>query len=288
MVFTFKTKKGNYHSSSITWVVIPVIALLIAIGVSIYAAINQKKYQDYYDKVYKALVSGKSTVTLDDSKLAHQAALRCVYSTPELFTVDNLWYSTMNGKTTYRFEKNGYAQNYEYNLTRFNEAIDGIVAKAPKFGSDREAIKWIHDYIIEHYDYDYSLANGNALAMLDTGKGTCNGYTALFSALAGRFGIEYGVKTNQTHTWNVVKLGWKWYHVDVTWDDKGSEASYEYYLVEDAKIRTVPDHLTWEDTGVSLAQYENRRNLFFILSAMFFVLVTLFSGIPMVYAYFKK
>ena len=288
MVFTIKTKKGNYHPTSLTWVIIPVVALIVAIGVSVYAWIKQAKYREYYQKTYDAIVSGKSSVTLKESKLATQAVRRCAFSTPELFIIDSFGSMTRDGKTVYTFARNGYASNYEYHLARYNAAIEEIAAKAPKFASDKEAVKWIHDYIIENYEYDYSYTSYSALSMIDTGSGVCNAYTSLFGALAGRFGIEYGVKSNGIHTWNVVKLGWKWYHVDVTWDDTGDVPKYDYFLKDDAYMRTVPDHLTWEDTGVSLTQYENRRNTLFIFSGLFFLIVTALSGIPMVYAYFKE
>lgn len=287
MVFTFKTRKGNYHSASVTWIVIPVLALIIAVGVSIAAAVCQAKYEEYFNQAYKAVTSGKNSVLMKKSLLSEMAVKRCMFSTPELFTVDKYRYTYFDDTVFYEFITNGYASDYEGNLEKYNEAIDEIVAKAPKFSGEREAVKWIHDYIIENYEYDHSLASGNALSMIETGRGTCNAYTGLFSALAGRLGIEYGVKMNQSHTWNTVKIGAFWYHIDVTWDDRGSEPVYDYYLKSDAVFAT-DGHLSWEDTGVSLAFFEELRNVLILIAAAFFLVMSVFSILPMVYAYFRK
>ncbi|MBQ7445117.1 MAG: transglutaminase domain-containing protein [Clostridia bacterium] len=287
MVFTFRTRKGNYHSTTLTAFLVPVITLVLAIGVSIAAAVMEAKYQEYYEKTCEALVSGRTSITLKKTMLSEMAVKRAVFSTPELFIVDSYSYISMNDTVTYMFNINSYAGDYERNLERFNNAVDSIAGSAPGFSNDREAVKWIHDYIIENYEYDHSLASGNALSMIERGVGTCNGYTSLFSALAKRFGIEYGVKTNSDHTWNAVKLGFKWYHVDVTWDDNGTEPGYDYYLKTDSEFLAL-DHGGWEDTGVSLAMFEDIRNTLMVISGAVFALLTVLSLLPMVYAYFKK
>ena len=293
LVWTIKTVKGNYHPIPLTIFAVPTVAFILALVASIIAVVSENVYQSTYKKGYEAIISGQSTVTVNNNRLSVLAINRLAFSTPELFTIDR-WsaYKDPEGKTlTFSFIMNNYALDYEGNLKRYNEALDGIVAEAPEFKDKKETVKWIHDYIIENYDYDYSYESYSALSMMDNGVGVCNAYTALFSALCGRFGIEYGVKTTATHTWNVVKLGSVWYHVDVTWDDEGSVPQYEYFLLNDREMLERDRgaaHFGWDDTGISLTQFENVRNILFLLSAAFFIVISTVTVLPTVYIYLKK
>jgi hypothetical protein len=56
--------------------------------------------------------------------------------------------------------------------------------------------------------------------------------------------IMEGTSRGISHTWNLVQIGGKWYHLDTTWDDPvpdiAGRTSYNYYNLTDAQIR--PDH----------------------------------------------
>ena len=73
----------------------------------------------------------------------------------------------------------------------------------------------------------------------------CNGYAVAFYALKKEAGIPcvYLSSNDESHAWDAVKLGGKWYLVDCTWDDGSAGSGYNghrYCFVTDEALRT--DH----------------------------------------------
>ncbi len=99
--------------------------------------------------------------------------------------------------------------------------------------SDFEIIVFVHDYLILNCEYNNEFADMtsytnkiireqyNAYAALVNGKGVCTSYTLAYQYILNYLGIEceYVVSDTMGHTWNVVKFGGSWYHVDLTYDD---------------------------------------------------------------------
>lgn len=85
--------------------------------------------------------------------------------------------------------------------------------------------------------YDQSMAS----VFYGTTKTTvCAGYSQSYAALCNAAGIPAFSVTSATHQWNKVKTADYWFNVDVTWDDggMGDQASYNYFLKSDAKIKS--------------------------------------------------
>ncbi len=92
---------------------------------------------------------------------------------------------------------------------------------------------WIHDYIAKTTEYDYDEKATNrytAYGALIDHKVVCEGYTRAFQLLMLKLGIECTTiigssdGVNIDHIWNAVKLDDdKWYQVDLTWDDQGTD-----------------------------------------------------------------
>ncbi len=104
--------------------------------------------------------------------------------------------------------------------------------------SDEEKVKKIHDYIINLFSYDRTLSRFTAYEGLIDSKHTtvCQGYSVLMYKMLTEAGVSCRYVTGQAggaHAWNIVKIGGKWYHLDVTWDDPVSnipQLSYDYFL----------------------------------------------------------
>lgn len=139
---------------------------------------------------------------------------------------------------------------------------------------DEEKARAIHDKICElaryplgptesanlYGDEGYNLPS----TLLTKGIAACGGYTTLFSQMALDLGLEEIAVVGKTgnapppgdpdvpdvnHGWNMVKIDGLWYHVDVTWDDSGTEPdiahTYDYFLVSDKDlVRVIPR--TWD------------------------------------------
>lgn len=136
------------------------------------------------------------------------------------------------------------------------ENLEGVTDEFKK-------VEKIHDFIVENYSYDESLLIHTAHGMLTNGKGVCEAYSLLARALLDEAGIESRLvfvdakATNDQgpdyHMWNLVRIGGFWYHMDVTWDDAGETAIYDYFLKGDETMEK--DH-SWNRSKVPDAPYD--------------------------------
>lgn len=122
-------------------------------------------------------------------------------------------------------------------LAEVDRLVAAVEGKTPE-----EKIRFFHDYLIGHCEYDYSLTKSRAYDCLVTGSSVCNGYAAAFYNLCRAAGLEAGYIAGTAtvegsgriaHAWNRVKMeDGQWRYYDVTWDDE--TGSYRYYgLTED-------------------------------------------------------
>ena len=156
--------------------------------------------------------------------------------------------------------------DYRYNTELLNQHKKQAEAKAFTIVKENIAqdmpdymkVKIIHDYIVENCEYatnygedDYDPMYHNIYGTLINGVAVCEGYTNSAKLMLNICGIENyvveGVGKKENHTWNIVKLGDEYYHMDITWDDPVtsyllSGNIYDYYNITDAEI--AKDH-TW-------------------------------------------
>ena len=114
---------------------------------------------------------------------------------------------------------------------------------------------WLHDWLTANADYDDSLTIYKPEGVLLLGSGVCDSYARAYQLLCQAVGIPclYVSHTGGNHSWNMVKLGGYWYHVDVTWDDPtgGGRENHRYFLVSDDSIRRLDPggtHDAWYDS----------------------------------------
>jgi hypothetical protein len=114
--------------------------------------------------------------------------------------------------------------------------------------NDHQKEKAIHDWIVTNVAYDKSLVSHSAYDGLINGQTVCQGYALLTYEMMKQAGIPVkiieGTSRGIAHTWNLVRIGGKWYHLDTTWDDPvpdvAGRAVYDYYNLADSELRT--DH----------------------------------------------
>ncbi|HPD89926.1 MAG: transglutaminase domain-containing protein [Anaerovoracaceae bacterium] len=133
---------------------------------------------------------------------------------------------------------------------RLEEILSEILSPGMK-AYERE--RAIHDYVVENHSYDQraelnpeKYADAYSLSgLLNNGTGVCQGYAELFCALSLNADIYcdivYGSASGGGHAWNMVGIYGEYYHVDTTWNDPvpdgGSRVSYQYYNVDDEKMK---------------------------------------------------
>ena len=123
---------------------------------------------------------------------------------------------------------------------RVNQIIKSVIRKDM---TRYEKIKAVHNWMIRNVKYDYyHLLQGNIPKVAHTAKGAlikkvavCDGYAHAFQMVMRKLKIPcrfvVGRSGGVGHGWNMVKLGGKWYHVDVTFDDP---------IINDSNTNTTP------------------------------------------------
>ena len=137
----------------------------------------------------------------------------------------------------------------------FERKLRSVVRKMHLDGkSDAQKAEAIYRYIINHVEYDYEALSAEerqishtAYGALMNGKAVCQGYSLLYLRMAYEAGLEakyisgtsdYGTGGGG-HAWNIVKIGKRYYNVDVCWDDNGFYDADEnrYFLLNDKDFK---------------------------------------------------
>ena len=128
-------------------------------------------------------------------------------------------------------------------LETVNSEVKEVLADLKVKGkSDYQKVKLIHDFIVNNTRYQFTSNCYSAYGALVEGKAVCQGYAQLAYKMLTEAGLKcYTItgKANngsgtQSHAWNMVRVGKKWYYLDVTWDDptgSGDVLRYDYFLV---------------------------------------------------------
>ena len=121
--------------------------------------------------------------------------------------------------------------------------IDGIVEKAiavaNTFQTDYDKAKAVYDYLIDNYDYDWSLANGKEYELFKTGTGVCTAYSLAYKDIMQELDIPcLTVSSSEiAHMWNVVQIDGEWYNVDASWGDiytrENEDFRYDNFMKSD-------------------------------------------------------
>ena len=127
-------------------------------------------------------------------------------------------------------------------LAKVNAEVKKVLADLKVKGkSDYQKVKLIHDFIVDNTRYQFTSNCYSAYGALVQGKAVCQGYAQLTYKMLTEAGLKcYTITGNasngsgtQSHAWNMVRVGKKWYYLDVTWDDPtggGDVLRYDYFL----------------------------------------------------------
>ena len=148
----------------------------------------------------------------------------------------------------YLFEKGKIREHQKAMTAR----VDKLVRPAKNL-SEWEKEKYVHDFICENIRYDklkkpYS---HEIIGPLGQGVGVCEGIAKAVKVLLDELGVwcviaicgnnpDKGIKYR--HTWNIVKVGEIYYHLDATFDNtlgkngQLQEIRYDYFNLDDKSI----------------------------------------------------
>ncbi len=172
------------------------------------------------------------------------------------------WFSDAQNFVT----KLTYDITFDYDAVKEKELETGLLTTLQQIISPDMDIatieKTIHDWIVNHVDYDNATLTGNDdmgytdYSAFIRGLAVCGGYSRLTSRMLFMAGISNLIAVGNvtssadSHAWNMVKLDNDWYQLDVTWDDYGLYGDYtiyyDYYNITDNKMSV--DHI-WDKTA---------------------------------------
>lgn len=169
--------------------------------------------------------------------------------------------TTNNTKMTGLYEYPIVIEDADY--PSVNQLVDSISTQCEAIcTTDFEKALWLHDWIIDNADYDYTYSYCSPEGVLARGKGTCESYHRAYEMLLNKVGIDTGRITGNGHVWTAVKMDGEWYQVDTTWDDmganyKGTYYEHMYFGVNDYIIGLVHDEHKEPVTGYESMSLEN-------------------------------
>ena len=145
----------------------------------------------------------------------------------------------------YLFEKGKIREHQKAMKARVEK-----LARAAQNLSEWEKEKYVHDFICEnvHYDKLKKPYSHEIIGPLGQGVGVCEGIAKSVKVLCDALGIwcvialcgncpEKGIKYR--HTWNIVKIGGQYYHLDATFDNTlgaGAQIRYDYFNLCDKSV----------------------------------------------------
>ncbi|MDO4301918.1 MAG: transglutaminase domain-containing protein [Clostridia bacterium] len=181
----------------------------------------------FNETVISNIKAKKTSIDISKYKLSPEKALS------NYFTLKNcepdIWYSSSTASVT---KKNGkaYTLNLNYTYTEkeilvmqayIDKIVNDIVAVANTFQTDYDKAKAVYDFLIDNYNYDWSLTKTTEYELFKTGEGVCSAYSLAFKDIMQELNIpcEIVVSKEMAHQWNVIMIDGEWYNVDVAWGD---------------------------------------------------------------------
>ncbi len=112
--------------------------------------------------------------------------------------------------------------------------------------SEYETVLALHDWVIDHCEYDETYTWYSADSLLLNGTGVCNSYTRALTLLLEEAGIKcrrvsgyvWG-DSSAGHAWSAVQISGKWYLLDATWDDMEGEFSRHAYFAVTSELMDI-------------------------------------------------
>ena len=125
------------------------------------------------------------------------------------------------------YRKFAYEFEYVYTETQQKKYLDKVKKISDSLtGSKAAKVRKLDDYLRKNCTYDYSLTKFDPYQLLIEGTAVCDGYARAAYLILNMAGVEceyiygdgFGGTEWETHAWNIVKIGKKWYYCDFTWD----------------------------------------------------------------------
>lgn len=170
------------------------------------------------------------------------------------FLMGTLLYISYNVRYTSKASTFNFYFKYTETANQVKELNKKISSVLTSLGVSKMSpvakVKAIHDYVVNHVQYDLTMTDHSAYGGLVASKHTtvCQGYALLMYKMLTDAGIPAHYVTGyagEAHAWNIVQINGTWYYLDATWDDPTGGRpilSHDYFLIGSKKLSK--DHTT--------------------------------------------
>ena len=184
--------------------------------------------------------------TLEDCSLSSEEISKVLFAVeldrPEFFWLANPYsYSMYDGDFEFTLKSDFTFAEYKKAVKRLNSVVNSLLAALEEDMSELERELFFHDYIVDNCKYKNKASESdfnryNMYGCLVQGNAVCEGYTEAMQYLLSLTGVNSLIVSGSVdgsgevdHEWNAVELDGEFYYTDVTWDDGGELARYEYF-----------------------------------------------------------
>ena len=236
------------------------------------SAAVQSDYDKLKIKVIKAYKEYKKELDIssfefyinDDKSSIKDIMTEVVNKTPSLF------YTNHRYASEYKYSSGNVNESaIKKAANKINKEIKKITSQIKPGMNNVDRALFVHDYIVKNTSYENKSSNNSRLTeygVLVKHKGNCQGYSLAYAAVMEKLGfsIDFVNSDSMGHVWNLVKIGAKWYNIDVTWDDpvdsiRGKNQDgvvyHKYFLASDSYMKKNGHH-GFEKTEAKSTNYD--------------------------------
>lgn len=206
-------------------------------GLFYYSQLSEKEKKSF-NYVYMAIKKRASKVVFSEpltidflTKIVYILKFDC----PEMYFLGNNIDYDLKGKNVL-----SYYPTYDISQRKYSDMQNTVSQKEEEILEMVEGLSeydtelYIHNYILKNTEYTTKTSNcDNLYGCIIEGKANCEGYSAAFTYLLRRAGIESSQVIGETtgeksigHSWNIVKIDGIYSYVDVSWDDLEDSSEY--------------------------------------------------------------
>ncbi|MBR1528585.1 MAG: hypothetical protein IJ642_04690 [Oscillospiraceae bacterium] len=209
------------------------------------------------DELYQEISQFHSLIQFDrkiEKDEISAAITELEWEHPEIFWINgySMKYNDVSAEITLKIMDNYSIDTLRQMSQELDRTANAVLEQINLSASDYEKALQVHDYLVQHTEYDQSAVSkgkglwSTAYGCLVNGSAVCQGYSQAFQILMNKMGIECGICSGnakgEAHAWNYINLNGQYYWIDVTWDDPVSEnynfdwIHHGYFLIDDRML----------------------------------------------------
>ena len=226
-----------------------------------YSRMNRRDRR-IYEALHDAVVNGRKAAEIEggaDADRIMEISVALVLDNPHLYYLGReLHIGKYSGACERTLIEPSYTLGGEI-IRDFNGRIEqGVNDLIRKLDlgrmTDAQAVRRLHDYLASETDYDDTalserkkgrlISAHSVIGIFSKQCAVCDGISKTVKLVLNALNIPCIVVAGQSafeddngnHAWNIVKIGGKAYHLDMTWDinlSRKGDISYKYYLISD-------------------------------------------------------